>query len=215
MQHLFDKCTAGCGTYLSKKFAFIEYFYVLEDRTQKEIFFDKCDISQIHVPRNAGRIYRIKTLPHHKVNYWLRGIAQILMQLQFYWRLIQIFHKFDVTIVYSPPLPLSFVGVLTRVLGSKFILNVQDIFPQNAIDLDQNNGWSAGLVTSIQIQRSFWFPNMPFDNVSSCTESHHKNDSKFMNEIFESYRVLETYFSVSDQLACINKRIGTLEKSFW
>jgi len=44
--------------------------------------------------------------------------------------------KVDIVIVYSPPLTLATVGKLVRnKYGSKFILNVQDIFPQNAIDL--------------------------------------------------------------------------------
>jgi glycosyltransferase involved in cell wall biosynthesis len=39
-------------------------------------------------------------------------------------------------IVYSPPLPLSFVGEkVKKLFGSRYLLNVQDLFPQNAIDL--------------------------------------------------------------------------------
>jgi hypothetical protein len=42
----------------------------------------------------------------------------------------------DAVIVYSPPLPLSMVGIwVKKKWGAKFILNVQDLFPQNAIDL--------------------------------------------------------------------------------
>ena len=38
-------------------------------------------------------------------------------------------------LVYSPPLPLALVGSWFRCKGVKYVLNVQDLFPQNAIDL--------------------------------------------------------------------------------
>ncbi|OGW76380.1 MAG: hypothetical protein A3J72_04840 [Nitrospirae bacterium RIFCSPHIGHO2_02_FULL_40_19] len=42
----------------------------------------------------------------------------------------------DVIIVYSPPLPLAIAGSkLKRFYNAKYILNIQDMFPQNAIDL--------------------------------------------------------------------------------
>lgn len=44
--------------------------------------------------------------------------------------------KADVSIVYSPPLPLGITGwLLHRLRGTPFVLNVQDLFPQSAIDL--------------------------------------------------------------------------------
>jgi len=81
-------------------------------------------------------VLRFKTLRHHNVNYIYRGIAQLLMPFSF----LRKFHKYhialpDVVLVYSPPLPLTLVGAYLRRKGVKFILNVQDIFPQNAIDL--------------------------------------------------------------------------------
>src|SRR5262245_47806277 len=42
----------------------------------------------------------------------------------------------DVSLVYSPPLPIGVASVVLRgVRGSRFVLNVQDLFPQSAIDL--------------------------------------------------------------------------------
>lgn len=41
----------------------------------------------------------------------------------------------DAVVVYSPPLPLGLVGLRIRRSGARFLFNVQDIFPQNAIDL--------------------------------------------------------------------------------
>ena len=84
---------------------------------------------------NSITVIRVKTIPHHNVNYLIRGISQLIMPLQFIWKLWK--HRIitDVTIVYSPPLPLALVGVWLKLKKISFILNVQDLFPRNAIDL--------------------------------------------------------------------------------
>lgn len=80
-------------------------------------------------------VIRIKTLPHHNVNYFLRGLAQLIMPWQFLKKIKQYAVKPDAVVVYSPPLPLAMVGTQLKKLGARFLLNVQDLFPQNAIDL--------------------------------------------------------------------------------
>jgi len=84
---------------------------------------------------NGVTILRIKTLPHHNVNYVVRGIAQLLMPFQFLWKLWKYEIKVEKCIIYSPPLPLALVGIVLRFFGVKALLNLQDLFPQNAIDL--------------------------------------------------------------------------------
>lgn len=43
---------------------------------------------------------------------------------------------YDISLVYSPPLPLGYTAwFLRKIKGTPFILNVQDLFPQSAIDL--------------------------------------------------------------------------------
>jgi colanic acid biosynthesis glycosyl transferase WcaI len=81
------------------------------------------------------RVIRVQTLPHHNVNYIVRGIAQLLMPLQFLIKLKKYASKPDAVVVYSPPLPLALVGSWFRCKGARYLLNVQDLFPQNAIDL--------------------------------------------------------------------------------
>jgi len=93
---------------------------------------------------NGVKIIRVKILPHHKVNFIIRGISQITMPYIFFRQLKKYAKEnFDVAIVYSPPLPLALIGgMVKRRYGTKFNLNMQDIFPQNAIDLgvlDKNN----------------------------------------------------------------------------
>ena len=82
-------------------------------------------------------ILRIKTLPHHMVNFVVRGISQLTMPYIFVSKINKYLkYKFDIVIVYSPPLPLAAIGkAIKKRHGAKFILNIQDIFPQNAIDL--------------------------------------------------------------------------------
>jgi len=86
---------------------------------------------------NGVKVLRIKTLPHHKVNFIVRGIAQILMPYIFFREIKKsIKEKIDITIVHSPPLPLTIVASkIKRFYKAKYILNLHDIFPQNAIDL--------------------------------------------------------------------------------
>lgn len=83
------------------------------------------------------QIIRIKTLSHHKVNFIVRGFSQLLMPYIFWAKLRRyLIDRVDAVVVYSPPLPLWKIGLRTKkAFGAKYILNVQDIFPQNAIDL--------------------------------------------------------------------------------
>ena len=84
---------------------------------------------------NGIRVIRVKTLPHHNVNYIVRGLSQLLMPLQFLIKLWRYKIKPQASIVYSPPLPLALVGSWLRRSGVRYLLNIQDLFPQNAIDL--------------------------------------------------------------------------------
>ena len=85
--------------------------------------------------QNGIQIIRVKTLPHHNVNFFLRGISQLIMPFQFVLKIIKYRVKPDAVVVYSPPLPLAFVGTYIKLKNTRFILNVQDLFPKNAIDL--------------------------------------------------------------------------------
>jgi len=104
--------------------------YNLPENASRKIF-------KHHTFENGVEVIRVKTLPHHKVNFLVRGVAQITMPYLFDSALKRSAKKhFDVVLVYSPPLPLCAVGsIIKKKHGARFVLNVQDIFPQNAIDL--------------------------------------------------------------------------------
>jgi colanic acid biosynthesis glycosyl transferase WcaI len=83
------------------------------------------------------QVLRVKTPPLRGVNFIVRGISELLSPFLF-WREIKAKMAFtpDAVIVYISPLPLAFVGSKVKgYYGARYLLNIQDIFPQNAIDL--------------------------------------------------------------------------------
>lgn len=86
---------------------------------------------------NGILVLRAPVLPCYRRSYIIRGLAQLLMPGRFV-RLLARHgrHRADGVIVYSPPLTLASVGERLVHRGCRrFLLNIQDIFPQNAIDL--------------------------------------------------------------------------------
>lgn len=83
------------------------------------------------------RIIRVHTPAHHKVNFIVRGLSQLALPYIFWIKAKPLLKDgVDCVIVYSPPLTLWMVGwFIKKQFGARFVLNVQDIFPQNAIDL--------------------------------------------------------------------------------
>lgn len=82
-------------------------------------------------------VIRVRPLPGYSFHYVIRGISQLIMP-HLYLKAIKryIREKIDFVVVYSPPLPLTIVGRhLKQQNNTRFLLNIQDIFPQNAIDL--------------------------------------------------------------------------------
>jgi len=86
---------------------------------------------------NGVKVLRIKTLPHHKVNFIRKGIAQIMLPHIFFNKIKKtIKEKIDIVIIHSPPLPLTITALKVKnFYKAKYILNLHDIFPQNAVDL--------------------------------------------------------------------------------
>lgn len=114
--------------------AYPKYYLPKELEGQKfELFSDELGV----------KVIRIKTLPLKKVNFIIRGVSQLFLPFLFFFKIKKyVREKLDVVIVYSPPLPLALTGgMIKRRYGAKFILNIQDIFPQNAIDLGALKGW--------------------------------------------------------------------------
>jgi colanic acid biosynthesis glycosyl transferase WcaI len=102
--------------------------YNLATGARKEL--DEVEMEQgVHV-------VRIGTMKVHLVGMIRRGIGVLILP----WSFIRAGRKHvsenDVVLVYSPPLTLSVAGIrLARFYKSKCVVNIQDLFPQNAIDL--------------------------------------------------------------------------------
>jgi colanic acid biosynthesis glycosyl transferase WcaI len=81
------------------------------------------------------RVYRVINLKIPWNVPLLRGLDQFFSAFSFGLAGLSL-PPFDLALVYSPPLPLALsVYLLSRLRGRPAILNVQDIFPQSAIDL--------------------------------------------------------------------------------
>jgi glycosyltransferase involved in cell wall biosynthesis len=93
------------------------------------------------------KVYRIKTAPLPKNIPVARGLDYLTVAASLLLCSFSI-EKHDVALVYSPPLFLGGSAWLLRLLkGTPFVLNVQDLFPQSAIDL--------GLLTSPRLIAAF------------------------------------------------------------
>ena len=93
--------------------------------------FDTCSME-----KNV-RVIRVGTPPLKNKNYFVRGLVQLMLPYMFL-RQIRKFieNTIDTVIVSTPPLPLATLGSkVKKAYGSKYILCVQDIFPQNVVDL--------------------------------------------------------------------------------
>ena len=86
---------------------------------------------------NGMDVIRIRTIGMPRQIPVLRGLGQVTLALALSFSGLFLTHgKFDLVLVYSPPLFLGWTAlVLRRLKGVKAILNVQDLFPQSAIDL--------------------------------------------------------------------------------
>ena len=83
------------------------------------------------------RVIRIHTFPIHNVGFLRRGIGVLSLPGAFIRGIKKhIKTPIDRVLVYSPPLPLAKAGAwVAQKYHARYLLNVQDIFPQNAIDL--------------------------------------------------------------------------------
>ena len=111
------------------------------------------------------RVFRVRTPPLHNTSHVKRGLAQLALPLIF--SLAGFFiGPVDRVIVYSPPLPLGLTAWFLKIAkGSEYIFNVQDLFPQNAIDLGALS--NSGLVTFFRRLEKFIYRRARYITVHS------------------------------------------------
>ena len=59
-------------------------------------------------------IIRVKVLPHHKINFIIRGISQLTLPFLFFRKIKKFVKEIDAVIVYSPPLPMALAGGMVK-----------------------------------------------------------------------------------------------------
>ncbi len=84
---------------------------------------------------NGVSVFRVKTLSRKKFGYFGRGLSELIMPFLFLKVAFRQIKQIDRVIVYSPPLTLGLVGTFLKRKNVRFLLNIQDLFPQNAVDL--------------------------------------------------------------------------------
>lgn len=114
-------------------------------------------------------VLRIKTPPLHNSPYIIRGIAQLLTPFLF----LRVLRKHQINTVdtisiYVPPLPLGRLGsLLKRRYGAHIVVNIQDVFPQNAIDL----GFMTNSLLISFFERMEKRTYEVADHITTCTEN--------------------------------------------
>jgi colanic acid biosynthesis glycosyl transferase WcaI len=88
------------------------------------------------VDESGVSVIRADIMPMTGVNYVKRGLATIVAPFQ----MLRVLNRYrreswDAVFVYSPPLTFGYIGLMLQRQGARFVFNIQDIFPQNAIDL--------------------------------------------------------------------------------
>ena len=148
------------------------------------------------------RVLRIKTLPHHNVNYLLRGVAQLTMPIIFWFIAMIYVRRIDSCIVYSPPLPLGLLGAWLKRRGRTFFLNVQDLFPQNAIDLGILN--NRGLIKFFS-----WMERKVYreaDSISVHSEGNKQLVTAGNPEIASKLTVIHNWIDVGSHGKSVSER---------
>jgi len=79
------------------------------------------------------KIIRVNIFSWNKKNFVLKGINQIFLMAQVILILMKNNKKFDKAFIYCPPLFLGLISLFIK--DAKKIVNIQDFFPQNAVDL--------------------------------------------------------------------------------
>lgn len=125
---------------------------------------------------NKVRVIRVPTPPLKSKFYIIRGLVQFLLPYIFYRKIIKSSPSgFDKVIISTPPLHLTKIGkMLKNRFDTKFILFVQDIYPQSVIDV-------GAMKNKIFIKYFERISQEAYKNADLIT-SHTKGNRKFLIE---------------------------------
>ncbi len=156
------------------------------------------------------QVIRVKTPSPHRGSFFIRGLSQILLPII----LIKYLQKYlqakpDIVIVYSPPLTLAIVGqAVKKKYKAKFILNVQDIFPQNGIDL--------GIINNPVVIKFFEFIEkrayLQSDNITAHSQSNAEFLIKYKKVPINKIHILYNWIDIAPYIGI--KRSGIFRERY-
>ena len=119
-------------------------------------------------------VIRVNTPPLKNKIYLLRGLIQFILPYIFYKNIRKyIKDKIDIVMISTPPLPLALLGKkIKKKYGSKYILSVQDIYPQSVIDI--------GVMTNKLIIKFFEHIEQSVYQSSDFITSHTQGNRNFI-----------------------------------
>ena len=122
-------------------------------------------------------VFRIKTLSLPRQILILRGLNHFLSAFVYFLRGLAGI-QYDYILVYSPPLPLGLTAYFLKVLkGKKVIFNVQDLFPQEAIDM--------GMMTNKLMTGFFYALERFVYNKSDLVTVHSDGNKKYIEKVIQ------------------------------
>jgi len=123
------------------------------------------------VDEDGITVIRVSTVPFHNVGPVARGVGQLILPLSITAGGM-LSGSVDVTLVYSPPLTMAVAALfLKRCKGAPYVLNVQDLFPQSAIDLGVLQSWS--LIRFFEAMESWVYKHAAVITVHSKGNAQH------------------------------------------
>ncbi len=167
----------------------------IPDRTPPE------SSKQLNKNIKIKRIY----IPFQKSSIWvLRGLSSLPAPIIYFFYAVFFFRKFDHVFVYLSPLTLGLTGSMIKFFfGSKFTLNVQDLFPQSAIDLNiLKNSFLIKLFRAIE--KKIYFS-------ADLITAHSSGNIKF---ILNSYPALSGKLRLMHNWIDFNKSDAPLKNDF-
>ncbi len=149
------------------------------------------------VEENGIRVIRARTVSTHHPNYILRGLAIVLAPFQMAWILRRFSRRApDFVFIYSPPITFGFIGYLLKRRGARILFNVQDIFPQNAIDL-------GILKNSLLVSFFRWIERFSYRHADVVT-AHSKSNLAVLaaanDDLKEKFAVLHNWVDTSSTI---------------
>lgn len=116
-----------------------------------------------HEVNNGVEIVRCKIASKRDV-LLIRGMEHFLMPIMFYRQFLKMRKKFDVALIYIPPLPLAFLGIaLSKIHDIRVVGNFQDFHPQELIE--------GGLMSSngLMVRTYEWMEKTAYDELDYIT----------------------------------------------